>query len=116
LELLHQLVPKASSLAVLLNPLNSNFEPQTKLLLSAAGALGIALNVLRVHTNQDIDMAFGAMLDQHVNGLLIGPDSFIFSRNAQIAALAQLAQLGAGFSDFRDCGVSRIKGLGGAAG
>jgi putative ABC transport system substrate-binding protein len=73
---------------VLLNPLNSNFEPQTKLLLSAAGALGIALNVLRVHTNQDIDMAFGAMLDQHVNGLLIGPDSFIFSRNAQIAALA----------------------------
>jgi len=34
LELLHQLVPKASSLAVLLNPLNPNFEPQTKLLSS----------------------------------------------------------------------------------
>jgi putative tryptophan/tyrosine transport system substrate-binding protein len=88
LELLRQLVPKASSLAVLLNPLNPNFEPATKLLSSAADALGIALNVLRVHTDQDIDMAFGAMLDQHVNGFLIGPDSFIFSRNAQIAALA----------------------------
>jgi putative ABC transport system substrate-binding protein len=88
LELLHQLVPKASSLAVLLNPLNPNFEPQTKLLSSAADALGIALAVLGVHTDQDIDTAFASMTDRHVEGLLIGPDNFIFSRNAQIAALA----------------------------
>jgi putative tryptophan/tyrosine transport system substrate-binding protein len=50
--------------------------------------LELGFNVLRIHTDQDIDTAFGAMLSQRVNGFLIGTDSFLFSRNAQIAALA----------------------------
>jgi putative ABC transport system substrate-binding protein len=46
------------------------------------------LDVLRVSTDQDIDQAFATMADLRVDALLIGPDNFIFSRNAQIAALA----------------------------
>lgn len=88
LELLHQLVPKAATLAVLLNPGNSNFEPQTKVFQAAAGALALELHVLGARTDQDIDVAFAAMTERHVEALLIGPDNFLFSRNAQIAALA----------------------------
>jgi putative ABC transport system substrate-binding protein len=88
LELLHQVVPAATTMAALLNPINSNAEPQAKILQGAASALGVRLNVLHVGTDRDIDIAFATMADLHVEALLIGPDSFIFSRNAQIAALA----------------------------
>jgi putative ABC transport system substrate-binding protein len=88
LELLHQLVPKATTMAVFLNPSNFNFEPQTKVLQAAASTLGLDLHALRVGTDRDIDVAFKNMAEQHVEALLIGPDNFLFSRNAQIAALA----------------------------
>ncbi len=88
LELLHQLVPKASAMAVMLNPENSNAESQTRLLEAAARSLGLGLQVLPARTDQDIDSAFATMADQHVEALLIGPDNFLFSRNAQVAALA----------------------------
>jgi putative ABC transport system substrate-binding protein len=88
LELLHQLLPKATAMAALLNPGNSNFEPQSKLLQAAAKALGLGLGVLPARTDQDIDTAFATMADQNVEALLVGSDNFIFSRNAQIAALA----------------------------
>jgi putative ABC transport system substrate-binding protein len=88
LELLHQLLPKATAMAVLLNPANSNAEPQAKLLQEAARALGLELHVLQTRTDEDIDAAFATMAEQRVEALLIGSDNFIFSRNAQIAALA----------------------------
>jgi putative ABC transport system substrate-binding protein len=88
LELLHQLAPNADAMAVLLNPNNPNVEPQTKVLQAAAGALGVDLQVLPVGSDQDIDAAFANMTARHVGAFLIGPDSFIFGRNAQIAALA----------------------------
>ena len=88
LELLHQLAPNAATMAVLLNPINPNLEPQTKVLQAAAGALGVDLQVLPVRRDQDIDVAFADMAARHVGAFLIGPDSFIFGRYAQIAALA----------------------------
>ena len=88
LELLHQLAPNAAAMAVLLNPTNPNLVPQTKVLQAAAGALGVDLQVLPVRSDQDIDAAFANMAARHVGAFLIGPDSFFFSRNAQIAALA----------------------------
>jgi putative ABC transport system substrate-binding protein len=88
LDLLHQLIPNAKSMAVFLNPKSANFESVSTLLQSAAGVLGMELDVLRVSTDQDIDQAFATMADLRVDALLIGPDNFIFSRNAQIAALA----------------------------
>ena len=88
LELLHQLAPNAATMAVLLNPINPNLEPQTKVLQAAAVALGVDLQVLPVRSDQDIDTAFANMAARHVGAFLIGPDSFIFGRYAQIAALA----------------------------
>jgi putative tryptophan/tyrosine transport system substrate-binding protein len=85
---LHQFLPKATAMAVLLNPANSNAEPQAKLLQAAARALGLELHVLQTRTDEDIDAAFATMAEQRVEALLIGSDNFIFSRNAQIAALA----------------------------
>jgi putative ABC transport system substrate-binding protein len=88
LELLHQLLPKATAMVALLNPGNSNFEPTSTLLQAAAKALGLGLRVLPARTDQDIDAAFATMADRNVEALLVGSDNFIFSRNAQIAALA----------------------------
>jgi putative ABC transport system substrate-binding protein len=88
LELLHQLVPRVTAMAVLLNPANPNAQPQAKVLEGAAKSLGLELHVLHARSDQDIDTAFASMADRHVEALLIGPDNFIFSRNAQIAALA----------------------------
>ena len=88
LELLHQLAPNAAAMAVLLNPTNPNLEPQTKVLQATAGALGVDLQVLPVRSDQDIDAAFANMAARHVGASLIGPDSFFFGRNGQIAALA----------------------------
>jgi putative ABC transport system substrate-binding protein len=88
LELLHQLVPTATTMAVLVNPGSRNAEPNAKLLQAAAKSLGLELHVLHARSDQDIDTAFATMANQHVEAFLIAPDNFLFSRNAQIAALA----------------------------
>jgi putative ABC transport system substrate-binding protein len=88
LELLHQLVPKATVMAALLNPINFNIEAQTNTLQAAARALGLRLNVLHASNDRDIDVVFATVAQMHADALLVGPDNFIFSRNAQIAALA----------------------------
>jgi putative ABC transport system substrate-binding protein len=99
LELLHQFVPKATAMAVFLNPARPNAQPDAKLLQAAAKSLGLELHVLDVRSDQDIDTAFASMADRHVEALLIGPDNFIFSRNAQI--IVKLASMPAEFSGAR---------------
>jgi putative tryptophan/tyrosine transport system substrate-binding protein len=88
LELLHQLVPTATAIAILLNPLNPNFENASKEIEAAARALGLQPHVLRASTDRDIDTVFETITRLHAGALLVGPDNFIFSRNGRIAILA----------------------------
>jgi ABC-type uncharacterized transport system substrate-binding protein len=64
LELLRDLVPKVTSIALLVNPSNSNAKPQTEDMQLAASGLGLHLNVLRASTNEDIDAAFTTLIGQ----------------------------------------------------
>jgi putative ABC transport system substrate-binding protein len=88
LELLHELLPTAKVIALLVNPANPNVaETNTKLLQMAARTLGLELHVLNASTERDFDGVFAKLIQLRAGGLVIGPDSFFTSRNEQLAAL-----------------------------
>ena len=88
LELVSEVVPGATVLALLVNPSNPNAEPDTRDLQTAAQALGRRLIVLTASTDGDIEGAFTAAVERNVRAMFINIDSFLTSRNPQIAALA----------------------------
>jgi ABC-type uncharacterized transport system substrate-binding protein len=88
LELLHEGVPKATDLALLVNPINPNTDTLSKNLQAAARTLGVQLHVLNARTEGDMDMAFATLVKLQAGGLVIGGDVFLRSRTEQLAALA----------------------------
>ena len=89
LELLHQIVPAAGIVALLINPTNPVIsEPLSRDAQVAARTLGIRLHVLRASNDEEIEAAFVALHGLQVGGLVIGSDQFFNGRSAQLAALA----------------------------
>jgi ABC-type uncharacterized transport system substrate-binding protein len=88
LELLHELVPAATVMGLLVNPTNPNAEPQLIGLQAAARTLGLQLHVLRASTERDFDTAFATLVQLRAGGLVIGADPFFINRSEQLAALA----------------------------
>ena len=88
LELLHELVPTATVIALLVNPTNPNAETLSRDLQAAARTLGLQLHVLHASTERDFDTVFATLVQLRAGGLVIGPDPFFNSRSEQLAALA----------------------------
>jgi putative ABC transport system substrate-binding protein len=88
LELLRDLVPKAASIALLVNPSNSNAEPQTKDAQAAAATLGLHVDILRASSQDDFELAFATLVQQRADALVVGADPFFISRRDQLIALA----------------------------
>jgi putative tryptophan/tyrosine transport system substrate-binding protein len=89
LELLHELVPTATTIALLVNPTNPALsEPITRGLQAAARALGLELPVLEASTERDFDAAFATLIQLRAGGLVIGPDALFGIRSERLAALA----------------------------
>jgi putative tryptophan/tyrosine transport system substrate-binding protein len=88
LELLHELAPAATSMALLVNPSNSSTEFALQSSQVAASRLGINLNVAHAKAEHELADVFEALSRQHVGGVAIGADVFLSGQNAQIAALA----------------------------
>src|SRR5215475_8330078 len=88
LELLHDLVPKAESFALLVNPRSPVAEPQTRDAETAAQALGLKLRVLRAVTENDFDQVFGVLVHERADALLVSADPFFYSRREHLIALA----------------------------
>ena len=89
LQLLHELVPTASVMALLVNPANPALaETNTKEVQAAARTLGLELHVLNASTERDFDGVFAKLIQLRAGGLVIGPDPFFTSRSEQLAALA----------------------------
>jgi putative ABC transport system substrate-binding protein len=89
LQLLHEMVPTATSLALLINPTSPNLaEAQTRDLQAAARSRRLQLHVLQASTDQDFDIAFANVARLGASGLVISSDSFFFSQSAQLAKLA----------------------------
>ena len=89
LELLHELVPTASVMALLVNPADPTVaETNTKEVQAAARTLGLELHVLNASTERDFDAVFAKLIQLRAGGLVIGGDPFFTSRSEQLAALA----------------------------
>ena len=88
LEVLHELVPKAALVAVLINPKSSTAASQLKDLQNTARAFGQQLFILRATTQSDIEAVVSSLPQHQVGGLVIGADAFFFSRRDQFVSLA----------------------------
>jgi ABC-type uncharacterized transport system substrate-binding protein len=89
LQLLHELLPMASVMALLVNPTNpTNAEISTKELQAAARSLGLELHVLNASTEHDFDGVFAKLGQLRAGGLVIGGDPLFSSWSEQLAALA----------------------------
>jgi putative ABC transport system substrate-binding protein len=93
LELAHTLVPKATIVALLVNPRDPRTETVIRDLQAVAVALGVHLNVLRASTEAEIDDAFTRLLAQQAGVLVICTDAFFNSQAERLAALALLHSL-----------------------
>jgi putative ABC transport system substrate-binding protein len=89
LELLHELVPKAAVVAILVNPNNPNAETEAQLVQEAARKLRLKLHVLKAGTEAEIDAAFTTLVQLEVGGLTIASDAFFDTRREQFAALTR---------------------------
>jgi putative ABC transport system substrate-binding protein len=89
LELLHELLPAAGVMALLVNPSDrANAEIQSRRVLAAAHTLGLKLHVVGASTERDFDSAFAQLTDLRAGGLVICGDAFFNSRTKQLAALS----------------------------
>jgi putative ABC transport system substrate-binding protein len=88
LELVHELVPTATVVGLLVNPTNPNeAEPTTKNLQAAARSLGLEMHVLHASAEGDFDAAFATIIQLQAGALAIGTDPLFTSRLEQLAAL-----------------------------
>ena len=88
LELLHQLVPKATKIGVIVNPNYADAERQRRELQQAAGAMKQKIEFANAGTERDIDTAFATLLRNGTDALLVANDAFFTSRRDQLVALA----------------------------
>jgi putative tryptophan/tyrosine transport system substrate-binding protein len=89
LELLHEFIPAASMVALLVNPANpTRAENQSTEGRAAARTLGLELHVLNASTESDFDGVFANLIQLRAGGLVIAADAFFTARQEQLAGLA----------------------------
>ena len=88
LEILHELVPTADRIAVLVNPAYQDVELRVDEVQAASRTIGKQIHVLQASTENAITMAFAALAQARAGALLVSSDPFFFGRRHQIVALA----------------------------
>ena len=100
--LLHELVPSATRIAVLVNPDYTDAEAQIKEVQEAARTLRLDLPNLKASNESDFEAAFATVTEQRAGALLVASDPFLFSRRNQLVALAARHAVPAIYQ-FREC-------------
>ena len=88
LALLHELVPKAVRIAVLVNPANIGSTESIRNIPEAARAMGLQIQVLNASTSREIEAAFASLVRDRADALYIAGDVFFTSRRVQFVTLA----------------------------
>ena len=88
LELLRQFVPKATKIAMLVNPGTPETDAERKDVQAAAQAIGREVDVLEVRSSSDVEKAFVAMVSRKADALLIGTGTFMGNNRGLLVALA----------------------------
>ena len=87
-ELLHELVPNAAVISLLVNPKYPSAGSETRETQAAARAIGLNLIILNASTESEIDAAFATLVQQRVGALVVTGDPFFVSRRDKLVALA----------------------------
>ena len=87
LELLHELVPTATIMALLVNPTTPAAETVARDAQAAARALGLQLHILHASSDRDFDTVFATVAQLRAGALVIGADPFFTSQSQQLAEL-----------------------------
>jgi putative tryptophan/tyrosine transport system substrate-binding protein len=99
LALLHELVPKAVRVAVLVNPADAtNTEALLRAVHEAARAIGLQISVLNASTSGEIDAAFSMLARERAEALFVAPDALFGSRHAQLVTLAARDRIPAAYA------------------
>jgi putative tryptophan/tyrosine transport system substrate-binding protein len=93
LELLKEVVPKVSRVAVLANPAHPGEQRELRETQNTAQSLGATLQYLQVKASTDFDGAFEAVSKQHANALLVFPDAVTIAHRVRIAEFAAKSRL-----------------------
>ena len=89
LELLHELIPSAKVMALLVNPTNASLaETNSRLTQAAADTLGLNLHIEKASTEGDFDGVFAKLNQLHAGGLAIGGDPFFTAQQERLAAIS----------------------------
>src|SRR5262245_19851140 len=106
LEILHELVPGALRVAVLINPGNPNAEAVLRDVQAAARAMGLQIQVHNAATTGEIDAAFATFERERPDALFVGPDPFFRARRVQLALLAAHHRMPATYAlrDYAEAG------------
>jgi putative tryptophan/tyrosine transport system substrate-binding protein len=87
-EVLHETIPRAALIGILVNPTTTNSEPETKSVLAAAESVGQKLLVVQAHTDSELEAAFVTLVQQHSGALIVLGDAFFLSRRDKLVELA----------------------------
>jgi putative ABC transport system substrate-binding protein len=99
LGLLHELVPKAVRIVVLVNPTNTpSAESTLRDVPEAARAIGLQIQILNASTSREIEAAFATIALDRANALFVGPDGFFNARRVQFATLASHYRIPAAYA------------------
>ncbi len=99
LQLLRELVPAMTRVAVLVNPANpARAESQTKEVESAARTLGLRVQILKAGTSREINAAFAALEHDRPDALFVSPDPYFVVRRVQVSTLAARYAIPTSFS------------------
>jgi len=107
LELLHDLVPAAARVAVLVNPTNPSYtEATVREVEAAARAVGLQIQILKASTISEINAAFATFVQERPDALFVGVDPFFNSRRTQLVHLATRHAVPAAYQarDFAEAG------------
>jgi putative ABC transport system substrate-binding protein len=106
LELMHELVPAARTMAVLMNPLNPSAETVSRDIVAAARALGLQIQLLHARSAGEVEAAFADLSRLGAQALVIIGDPFFNSQSERLASLALRHSLPASyqFTEFASAG------------
>ena len=88
LGLLHELVPAAARVGLLVNPNGPITEAVTRDVMAAAPVIGLQIDVVQASDSRELETAFGMLVGNRTDALVVGPDAFFLSRRLQLAQLA----------------------------
>jgi putative ABC transport system substrate-binding protein len=88
IELLREIVPKATIIAVLVNPRNPNAEPDSKEIQEAGRSIGVQINIVDASREKELDEAFAKVAQMRADALMVHIDALFQARDKQIVALA----------------------------